>query len=160
MSDLFSLSHRFSQRPLYYITSDSVCQGLFPKFFELFFMLDSLVSVVVAVACQRPLYYITFSSLCQEVSWTFLSFFFLFFRSPSAMPSRRQLCYYTISLSPCQVLSSSFTLFSLCHKKQRITPIFVHRFVWPHLKTAQQWQSFFQIHSFFNSLCHSQFYFT
>ena len=74
MSDLFSLSHRFSRRPLYYITSDSLCQEVFQSFSNFFHArLACLSCVRCRLSATFILYHFQFA-----LSRGFLNFFQFF----------------------------------------------------------------------------------
>ncbi len=142
MSDLFSLSHRFSRRPLYYITSDSVCQVVFQKFF-VFFSAACLSNLLWSLSLVGDLYIISLSvRFVKRFLKLFSSFLTSFFARLQQCRLHDSSVIISYTLLPVKSFSSSFTLFGLCYKKRLTTTIFVHRFVWSHAKTAQ-WQTFF-----------------
>ena len=105
----------------YYTISRSVCQGVFQKFFQLFFrtarclskfrlilsvdlrrflfkeaQLTSTMSISLALRFTRPLYYIISSRVCQEVLKKFFKFFSKTLQKLS-LPFLTRLLYYIIS---------------------------------------------------------------
>ena len=66
---------RFAQ-PDYYITSFSVCQGVFQKFFKFF---SKTFSTAFSAGEEVPEHYTTSSRVCQEVFQKFFQLFSCFF---------------------------------------------------------------------------------
>ena len=104
--------------PDYYITSLSICQEVFQKFFN--FFRDPFGMLPFG---KRPAYYITSLFVCQEVYQKFFNFFRDLFRGCShlatacfaspAGASRLVLAYYSTSFPFCQPLFSTFFHFGI-----------------------------------------------
>ena len=69
----------FFGQPEHYITSVSVCQEVFEKFFEFF---SKTFSTAFLAGAEVPEYYITLSFVCQEVFQKFFQLFSWFFSAP------------------------------------------------------------------------------